>query len=147
MVARYEFEVDTTRAVAGWEAEVAENLARPGQTGRAAPAGQPVRARQPTPGTRPHRGGRLAAAGERPDERRTGYRRVECDRCGAAVQVAKFSPQHTIVQWSPESVRACAEFTAGPPAAEPSALIDGCASLRDSIDRAVLQGRLEVSPP
>jgi 3-ketosteroid 9alpha-monooxygenase subunit A len=28
MVARYEFEVDTTRAVEGWEAEVAENLAR-----------------------------------------------------------------------------------------------------------------------
>jgi 3-ketosteroid 9alpha-monooxygenase subunit A len=27
MVARYEFEVDTTRAVAGWEAEVAQNLA------------------------------------------------------------------------------------------------------------------------
>jgi 3-ketosteroid 9alpha-monooxygenase subunit A len=27
MVARYEFEVDTTRAVAEWEAEVAENLA------------------------------------------------------------------------------------------------------------------------
>jgi len=26
MVARYEFEVDTTRAVAGWEAEVAQNL-------------------------------------------------------------------------------------------------------------------------
>ncbi len=29
MVARYEFEIDTTRAVAGWEAEVAQNLARP----------------------------------------------------------------------------------------------------------------------
>jgi 3-ketosteroid 9alpha-monooxygenase subunit A len=28
MVSRYEFEVDTTRAVEGWEAEVAENLAR-----------------------------------------------------------------------------------------------------------------------
>ena len=28
MVARYEFEIDTTRAVAGWEAEVAHNLAR-----------------------------------------------------------------------------------------------------------------------
>jgi len=27
MVARYEFEVDTTRAVEGWEAEVAANLA------------------------------------------------------------------------------------------------------------------------
>jgi 3-ketosteroid 9alpha-monooxygenase subunit A len=28
MVARFEFEIDTTRAVAGWEAEVAQNLAR-----------------------------------------------------------------------------------------------------------------------
>jgi 3-ketosteroid 9alpha-monooxygenase subunit A len=28
MVARYEFEIDTTRAVAGWEAEVAANLTR-----------------------------------------------------------------------------------------------------------------------
>jgi len=27
MVARYEFEIDTTRPVAGWEAEVAANLA------------------------------------------------------------------------------------------------------------------------
>ena len=30
MVARYEFEVDTTRAVAAWEAEVAANLAQRG---------------------------------------------------------------------------------------------------------------------
>jgi len=63
------------------------------------------------------------------------------------VQVAKFSPQHTIVQWNPESVRSCAEFTAGAGGGRPSALIEGCASLRDSIDRAVAQGRLEVSPP
>jgi 3-ketosteroid 9alpha-monooxygenase subunit A len=28
MTARFEFEIDTTRSVAGWEAEVAENLAR-----------------------------------------------------------------------------------------------------------------------
>ena len=28
MVARYEFEIDTTRAVAGWDAEVAANLSR-----------------------------------------------------------------------------------------------------------------------
>jgi 3-ketosteroid 9alpha-monooxygenase subunit A len=28
MVARYEFEVDTSRALQGWEAEVAQNLAR-----------------------------------------------------------------------------------------------------------------------
>jgi 3-ketosteroid 9alpha-monooxygenase subunit A len=28
MVARYEFEVDTSRAIEAWEVEVAENLAR-----------------------------------------------------------------------------------------------------------------------
>ena len=33
MVARYEFEIDTTRAVAGWEAEVAANLARQADAG------------------------------------------------------------------------------------------------------------------
>jgi hypothetical protein len=81
------------------------------------------------------------------DERHTGFRWVGCDRCGAAVQAAKFSPQHTVVQWNPESVRACAEFAAGAADGRSSALIEGCGSLRGSIDRAVLQGRLEVSPP
>jgi hypothetical protein len=94
----------------------------------------------------PRRAGRPLQAGGS-DERHIGYRWVGCDRCGAAVQVAKFSPQHTVVQWNPESVRACDEFTAGAADGKPSALIDGCASLRDSIERAVLQGRLEVSPP
>jgi hypothetical protein len=83
----------------------------------------------------------------RPDERQARFRPVECDRCGAMVQVAKFSPQHTSVQWSEASVRACAEFTARVSAGEQSALIDSCASLRDSIDRAVLQGSVEVFPP
>ena len=63
------------------------------------------------------------------------------------MQVAKFSPQHTIVQWNPESVRSCAEFAARAADGRPSALIEGCASLRESIERAVFQGRLEVSPP
>ena len=81
------------------------------------------------------------------DERHAGLRRVQCDRCDAAVLVVKFSRQHTSVQWSPASVRACAEFSARTAAGEQTALIDTCASLRDSIDRAVGQGRLEVSPP
>ena len=85
--------------------------------------------------------------GGRPDERHADYRRVECDRCAAAVEVAKFSAQQTSVQWSPASVRACAEFAAREAAGEQSALIDTCASLRDSIDRALVQGRLQVSPP
>jgi hypothetical protein len=81
------------------------------------------------------------------DEREAGLCPVDCARCGAVVQVAKFSWQHTSVQWSLAAVRACAEFSARAAAGEQSALIDTCASLRDSIDRAVLEGRLEVSPP
>lgn len=91
--------------------------------------------------TEPH------AADPPADEREAGFRPVDCARCGAVVQVAKFSRQHTSVQWSLAAVRACAEFSARAAAGEPSALIDTCASLRDSIDRAVLEGRLEVLPP
>ena len=60
---------------------------------------------------------------------------------------AKFSPQHTSVQWSAAAVRACAEFSAAGSLGRPSALVQGCGSLRDSIDAAVTAGRLEVSPP
>ena len=85
--------------------------------------------------------------GPRADEREAGFRPVECDRCGAVALVAKFSPQHTSVQWSLESVRTCAEFSARAAAGEQTALINACASLRDSIDRAVQDGRVEISPP
>ncbi len=43
MTARYEFEIDTTRAVAGWEAEVARNLAARGASAETA-AGSPAEA-------------------------------------------------------------------------------------------------------
>jgi len=82
-----------------------------------------------------------------PDERHADYQRIECERCAAAVEVAKFSAQQTSVQWSPASVRACAEFTARSAEGEQSALIDTCASLRATIDRALASGALEVSPP
>ena len=81
------------------------------------------------------------------DDRHAGFRRVDCDRCGAAVLAAKFSSQHTSVQWTSASVLACAEFGARVAAGEQSALIDTCASLRDSIEQAVLGDRLQVLPP
>ena len=81
------------------------------------------------------------------DERQLPAREVACERCGAGVGVSKFSPQHTSVQWTRESALACAEFAAGVAAGVPRALIPGCASLRASIDRAVADGRLEVTPP
>jgi hypothetical protein len=39
MTARFEFEIDTARSVAGWEAEVAENLASRGGLGGSSPQG------------------------------------------------------------------------------------------------------------
>jgi hypothetical protein len=78
------------------------------------------------------------------DERHAALRAVECARCGAAVLAAKFSPQHTSVQWTAAAVRACAEFGVMD---GPNALVQGCGSLRDSIDAAVAAGRLEVAPP
>ena len=90
----------------------------------------------------------MSVNGSRPprhlDERHAAASPVQCARCGAAVLAAKFSPQHTTVQWTAAAVRACQEFGA---ADRPSALVEGCASLRDSIDAAVAAGRLEVSPP
>jgi hypothetical protein len=90
-------------------------------------------------------GGRRPAG--RADDRLARSAELACDRCGAAVLVAKFSPEHTSVQWSQASVAACAEFGARSARGEPTALIDTCASLRSSIDRAVRRGRLAVRPP
>jgi hypothetical protein len=81
------------------------------------------------------------------DERHAGLRRVACERCAATVLVAKFSMPHTSVQWSPEAVQVCAEFSARVAAGERTALIDGCASLQHSISSAVSDGRLDVARP
>jgi hypothetical protein len=78
------------------------------------------------------------------DERVAAFACVECGRCGAAVLAAKFSPQHTSVQWSAAAVRTCWEFAA---AGRPSALVEGCGSLRVAIDAAVTAGQLAVAPP
>lgn len=66
--------------------------------------------------------------------------RVTCRTCATCVLVEKFSPQHTSVQWNASAVAACAEF-----AGADSARMRTCAALRDSIDAAVADGRVEVS--
>ena len=83
----------------------------------------------------------------REDERRGRPQPVTCERCGASVLAVKFSLQHTSVQWSPTAVARCAEFSMRAAEGERTALIDTCLSLRASIDRAVAEGRLEVTPP
>jgi hypothetical protein len=63
------------------------------------------------------------------------------------VDVAKFSAQHTSVQWTAEAVLRCAEFSARVAAGESSALIATCASLRARIAAALDAGRVNVLPP
>jgi hypothetical protein len=81
------------------------------------------------------------------DERAWHYAPVACGRCGAVVEVAKFSVQHTSVQWPAEAVLRCAEFARCVADGGSSALIPTCASLRASIDAAVQDGSVEVLPP
>ena len=81
------------------------------------------------------------------DERRALLQPVRCARCGAVVLVAKFSPQHTSVQWTAAATAGCAEFGARTAAGAWSGPIEGCGALRDSIDAAVASGRLAVAPP
>ena len=87
----------------------------------------------------------------RTDDRRASWQPLRCARCGAAVQVAKFSPEHTSVQWTATAAASCAEFgaraAAGAGAGPGSALIEGCGALRGSIDTALAAGLLSVCPP
>jgi hypothetical protein len=97
------------------------------------------------------------------DDRRASPQSVRCARCSAAVLVAKFSPQHTSVQWTAASAASCPEFAAraavgagvaagtdtGARAgtSTSAAPIEACGALRDSIDAAVASGALAVCPP
>jgi hypothetical protein len=81
------------------------------------------------------------------DERHAALQPVGCARCGATVLVAKFSPQHTSVQWTAAAAESCAEFRARRIIGTRRAVIEGCASLRGDIDAAVVSGNLAVGPP
>jgi hypothetical protein len=81
------------------------------------------------------------------DQRRyleDGLRELTCEGCGALVRVKKSSPQQTSVQWTTRAVRECAEFTTRIALGETTALVQTCTTLRDTIERAVHEGRLET---
>jgi hypothetical protein len=81
------------------------------------------------------------------DERRARYCEVTCAGCGAVVLAAKFSVQHTSVQWDAVAVRRCAEFARRAAAGEQTPLIERCDAMRASVETAALDGRLPVAPP
>jgi hypothetical protein len=63
------------------------------------------------------------------------------------VLAAKFSVQHTSVQWDAAAVGQCAEFARRTAAGEQTPLIERCGAMRSSIETAALEGRVPVSPP
>jgi hypothetical protein len=63
------------------------------------------------------------------------------------VLAAKFSLQHTSVQWDTVAVGRCAEFALRLARGGQTPLIERCDSLRASIEAAVADGLLPVSPP
>jgi hypothetical protein len=89
----------------------------------------------------------LPGGAARPDERLSCHREVACRTCGAVVLAAKFSVQHTSVQWDAAAVSQCAEFARRAAVGEQTPLIERCASMRASIDAAALDGRLPIAPP
>ncbi|BBH67434.1 hypothetical protein ACTI_41190 [Actinoplanes sp. OR16] len=66
---------------------------------------------------------------------------VTCDQCGVAVLAGKRSAMQTSVQWPSGSCAVLLSSAAG----RPPALVPTCGFLRDSIDRAAHEGRLDAS--
>lgn len=74
-----------------------------------------------------------------------GLAEIGCARCGAQVRAGKRSPQQTSVQWTPRAERACPTLAEATATGRPAALVPTCPALRESIDSAVREGRLEVT--
>jgi hypothetical protein len=68
---------------------------------------------------------------------------VVCASCGVEALVKKNSRRHTSVQWTAQAVAGCPEIAAAR-AADPDALVLGCARLKASIDAAAAAGQLVV---
>ncbi|MBO3737873.1 hypothetical protein [Actinoplanes flavus] len=78
---------------------------------------------------------------ERRDYLEGGLVDIDCDGCGIGVRAGKRSSMQTSVQWRG---RAC-ELIVAEAVGRPTALVPTCPKLRESIDRAIREGRLEVS--
>lgn len=71
---------------------------------------------------------------------------LACGACGTRVLVRKNSLAQTSVQWLSDAARSCPRFAARAADGAPggTAQLQSCPDLRDSIDRAVREGVLEV---
>ncbi|MBB2941144.1 hypothetical protein FB565_000848 [Actinoplanes lutulentus] len=83
----------------------------------------------------------MSSLSERESYLAGGLDKVACDRCGASVLAGKRSAVQTSVQWPAGGCARLLDAAGG----RPMALVPTCPDLRESINRAVREGRLEVS--
>lgn len=81
-----------------------------------------------------------------PDDDRL-MQEVSCRRCATLVLVRKNTPSQTSIQWLADARRTCTELAEQRAAGEPRGLVSGCTALRESIEDAVRDGRLQVLSP
>jgi hypothetical protein len=70
-----------------------------------------------------------------------GLTELACERCAAEVRVRKSSPAQTSVQWTVQAMACCPELSERT-GIMPTGTVRTCVALRDSIERAVREGRL-----
>ena len=81
-----------------------------------------------------------------PDDDRL-MQELTCRRCATTVLVRKNTPTQTSIQWLADAGETCTELAEQRAAGRPTGLVSGCSALRQSIDEAVADGRLEVLTP
>ena len=81
-----------------------------------------------------------------PDDDRL-MQEVSCRRCATTVLVRKNTLTQTSIQWLADAGETCTELAEQRAAGRPTGLVSGCTALRESIDDAVRDGRLQVLNP
>lgn len=74
-------------------------------------------------------------------------KQIDCQQCGTAVLVEKYSIPHTSVQWVSDAATSCPRFAEATADARDSVCGTtalSCSSLSQSIDDAVREGRLPI---
>jgi hypothetical protein len=81
-----------------------------------------------------------------PDDERL-MQEVTCRRCATSVLVSKNTPTQTSIQWLDDAGQICSELAGQRAAGRPTGLVSGCTALRESIEDAVREGRVQVLFP
>jgi hypothetical protein len=89
---------------------------------------------------------RVPAGRITPDDERV-MQEVTCRRCATPVLVSKNTPTQTSIQWLGDAGQTCSELADQRAAGRPTGLVSGCTALRESIEDAVREGRVEVLFP